>query len=43
MKGHTWMCHHGCFDQHGVESDDFLLNTVTGDESSFHHFDPEMK
>jgi len=25
------------------EGDDFLLCIVTGDESWFHHFDPEMK
>jgi len=25
------------------EGDDFLLSIVTGDESWFHHFDPEMK
>ena len=26
-----------------VEGDDFLLSIVTGDESWFHHFNPEMK
>jgi hypothetical protein len=31
------------FQRHAAEGDDFLLNTVTGDESWFHHFDPETK
>jgi hypothetical protein len=29
--------------RYAVEGDDFLLNIVTGDESWFHHFDPETK
>jgi hypothetical protein len=29
--------------RYAVEGDNFLLNIVTGDESWFHHFDPETK
>ena len=29
--------------QYHDEGDQFLLNIVTGDESLFHHFDPEGK
>jgi hypothetical protein len=31
------------FRQRAVEGDDFLFNIVTGDESWFRHFDPEIK
>jgi hypothetical protein len=29
--------------QHGAEGKDLLFNNMTGDESWFHHFKPEMK
>jgi hypothetical protein len=29
--------------QHAAKCSDFLLNTMSDDESSFHHFDPKIK
>jgi hypothetical protein len=42
-KRHTWMHHHKLLQSRGTESDDFLFNVVTSDESCFHHLNPRMK